>query len=83
MKMRQMLVRAGNENRILEMHEAGFGVHQISGIFKDHGIQISAKSVAGVIDANAPLSSKALPKSVVRAAIQAQGGMGGMPVSAA
>jgi hypothetical protein len=71
MGIRKMLARSGNENRIMEMHDAGFGPNQISGIFKDHGVDVSAKGVAGVIEAHDALSSKALPKSVVNAAIRA------------
>lgn len=72
MGIRQMIVRNGNENRIMELHEGGCGVNQISGIFLDYGIKVAPMHIAGVIGSHEALCSKALPKSVVKAAIRAQ-----------
>ena len=54
------------------MHAADFGVNQISGLFLDHRIEISPVSIAHIIKTHDALSSKALPKAVVTAAIRAQ-----------
>ncbi len=64
------LARRGNLNRIVEMDAAGMGLHAISGIFRDHGIEISSNDVATVLRIYVPLGSKPLPKSVVKAHIQ-------------
>lgn len=77
MSIREQIIRNGNVNRIMEMHEEDCGVHQISGVFRDHGIRISASDVAVVIRVHEPLGSKALPKSAAKAAIkQKKAGLG-------
>lgn len=70
MSLRSDLFRRGNLNRIMEMDAAGMGVHAISGVFRDHGIEISANDVATAIRTYAPLGAKPLPRAVVRAHIE-------------
>lgn len=71
MSVRKHLIRAGNMNRIMEMHEGGCGPNQIAGAFLDHGIQITAVQVKNVIETYEALGAKALPKAVAKAAIRA------------
>lgn len=71
MSVREQLNRAGNMNRIMEMHEGGCGPNQIAGAFMDHGIQITATQVINVVETYEALGAKALPKAVAKAAIRA------------
>ncbi len=57
----------GNVNRIMEMHALGNGPRAIAGTFQDHGIDITAEQVEGIIGSRAALCKKALPKSAVKA----------------
>ncbi|MFG0865164.1 hypothetical protein [Pseudomonas sp. FYR_7] len=57
----------GNINRILEMHEHGNGPNAIAGTFQDHGIDVTPNQVKAILDSHDALSSKALPKSAVKA----------------
>lgn len=58
-----------NVNRILEMHQGGCGVNQISGVFKDEGIAVEPHQVKSTIDSHDAMCSKALPKAVAQNAI--------------
>lgn len=60
----------GNFNRIRELNEAGLRVNTISGLFKDHGINISPEEVRTLIKCDKMLTSKSLPKKACKKVIQ-------------
>ena len=70
MSFRNDLIRRGNLNRIMEMDAADMGLHAISGVFRDHGIEISPNDVATVIRTYTPLGTKPLPRALVKAHIE-------------
>ncbi|HGM5435508.1 TPA: hypothetical protein ACKPY3_002846 [Serratia marcescens] len=69
MNIRKSLALHGNINRINEMDAAGMGANAIAGTFQDNNINISADDVRFVLTRIPELSSKALPKAAVKAAI--------------
>lgn len=72
MTLREDLARDGNGKSIMRMHKEDMGKHQISGVFKDNGIPaVTPKVVQGVIDSHVALGTRALPKTVEKAAIKA------------
>lgn len=70
MSFRTDLARRGNLNRIIEMDAEGMGLHAISGVFRDHGIEISPNDVATIIRTYVPLGAKPLSRAIVRAHIE-------------
>ena len=70
MSVRNDLARRGNLKRIMEMDVAGMGPHAISGVFQDHGIEISPSDIATVIRTYVPLGAKPVSRAVVKAHIE-------------
>jgi hypothetical protein len=69
-KVRTAVVKHVNDQRIIEMHEGGCGVHQIVGVFRDHNINTTPEYVQGCIDQHGTnYETKFLPKSAVSQAV--------------
>lgn len=66
MNVGKSLKYVGNTNRILEMHDAGYGPCAIAGVFQDNGISITPQYVAQTVANYVPMTTKALPKLVVK-----------------
>lgn len=69
MSFRSDLIRRANLNPIMEMDAAGMGLHAISGVFRDYGIEISPNDVVITIKTYASLGVRPLPRAAVKAHI--------------
>ena len=59
-----------NDQKIIEMHEGGCGVHKIVGVFSDYNINITPEYVQGCIEQHGiNYQTKVLPKSAVTRAV--------------
>ncbi|HFC6397383.1 TPA: hypothetical protein ACFNMZ_002021 [Neisseria polysaccharea] len=68
---REHLAIAGNLNRIEEMKSAGIGSNTISGMFRDHGMDVSPEQIDALSSALPELGKKALPKKEVKKVMSA------------
>ena len=70
MRIQESVRLAGNFNRIRELNAAGVGANTISGLFIDHGINISPDDVRTLIKCDKALTSKSLPRKACKQVIQ-------------
>ena len=70
MRTPEIVRLAGNFNRIRELNEKDVRANTISGLFIDHGINISPDDVRTLIRCDKALTSKSLPKKFCKQIIQ-------------
>ena len=70
MKIHQNIKFISNINSIIRMDAAGIGVNDISGLFKEHGIDVTPENVRNALKMAATLTKKSLPKIAVNKFIE-------------